>query len=323
MLFNAVNENDPYGSQFCALQVPPQHRFGLYKEERGSPAAEPPTRQNPETPVRILKARPWYAALQDYQLLPEARLPAISSAFGWTAAANAHSKQRSIDLSPCCRTARRLMLFNPVNGNDPSGSQFCALQGIEHMSGISDALLTRIVPRLAEVPGVVAVALGGSRARGRANATSDYDIGLYYGSDESLDTDLLLAVARSLVEDPSAAAVTSVGAWGPRIVGGGWLTIEGTKVDLLYRGIEAVRAVISDCRAGRISIDYQPGHPHGFCSAIWMGELALCQPLHDPQGAIAQLKTSTSPYPDKLREALLNRFMWEVLFSIENGEIAV
>src|SRR5262245_36304422 len=50
-----------------------------------------------------------------------------------------------------------------------------------------------------------------------------------------------------------------------------------------------------------------------------MGEVALCQPLHDPQGAIAQLKTSTSPYPDKLREALLNRFMWEVLFSIENG----
>jgi hypothetical protein len=101
------------------------------------------------------------------------------------------------------------------------------------------------------------------------------------------------------------------------------LTIEGTKVDLLYRGIEPVSAVISECRAGRVSMDYQPGHPHGFCSAIWMGEVALCQPLHDPQGAIAQLKTSTSPYPEKLRESLLKRFMWEVLFSIENGEIAI
>ena len=191
------------------------------------------------------------------------------------------------------------------------------------MLGINDALLKRIVPRLAEVPGVVAVALGGSRARGKASATSDYDIGLYYGPDESLDTDLLLAVARTLVDHPSAAAVTSVGAWGPRIVGGGWLTIEGTKVDLLYRGVESVRAVISECRAGRISMDYQPGHPHGFSSAIWMGEVALCQPLHDPQGVIAQLKISTSPYPDKLRESLLKRFMWEVLFSIENGEIAV
>jgi hypothetical protein len=26
------------------LCVPPQHRFGLYDQERGSPAAEPPTR---------------------------------------------------------------------------------------------------------------------------------------------------------------------------------------------------------------------------------------------------------------------------------------
>lgn len=70
-------------------------------------------------------------------------------------------------------------------------------------------------------------------------------------------------------------------------------------------------------------MDYQPGHPHGFCSAIWMGEVALCQPLYDPHGLIVELKALTSPYPDKLREALLKKFLWEVLFSIENGETAV
>jgi hypothetical protein len=48
--------------------------FGLYNEERGLPAAEPATRQNPETSVHILKARPWLAALEDYQLLPEAQI---------------------------------------------------------------------------------------------------------------------------------------------------------------------------------------------------------------------------------------------------------
>jgi hypothetical protein len=53
-----------------------------------------------------------------------------------------------------------------------------------------------------------------------------------------------------------------------------------------------------------------------------MGEVALCQPLYDPKGLIAELKASTLPYPDKLREALLKKFLWEVLFSIENGEIA-
>jgi hypothetical protein len=117
--------------------------------------------------------------------------------------------------------------------------------------------------------------------------------------------------------------VTPVGGWGPRIIGGGWLTIGGCKVDLLYRDIDSVRAVISDCHAGRISMNYQPGHPHGFCSAIWMGEIALCRPLHDPRGLIAELKSSTSPYPDRLREALLKEFLCEVLFSIENGERAI
>jgi hypothetical protein len=191
------------------------------------------------------------------------------------------------------------------------------------MMGVNDLILTRIIPRLAEVPGIVAVVLGGSRARGTASAASDYDIGLYYGPDEPLDTKYLLDVARDLVDDPRAAAVTQVGGWGPRIVGGGWLSIEGRKVDLLYRGLEPVRAVISDCRAGQVSMDYQPGHPHGFCSAIWMGEVALCQPLHDPKGLISELKTSTSPYPNKLREALLKRFLGEVLFSVENGEVAI
>ena len=70
-------------------------------------------------------------------------------------------------------------------------------------------------------------------------------------------------------------------------------------------------------------MDYQPGHPHGFCSAIWMGEVALCQPLSDPEGALARLKAMTAPYPAALREALVRRFQWEILFSIENAESAV
>jgi hypothetical protein len=191
------------------------------------------------------------------------------------------------------------------------------------MTTASDALLTQIVPRLAGVRGIAGIALGGSRARGTATATSDYDIGLYYGPDETLDTGQLLDAVRGLVDDPGSAEVTPVGEWGPRIVGGGWLKISGQKVDILYRGIEPVRAVIAACRAGKVTMDYQPGHPHGFCSAIWMGEVAICRTLHDPRGLIASLKAETLPYPDALQNALLRMFSWEVLFSIENGEIAI
>jgi hypothetical protein len=186
-----------------------------------------------------------------------------------------------------------------------------------------DPLLERVSAALAAVPGVVAGALGGSRATGAAHASSDYDIGLYFSERVGLDVKRLRDVVRSLVDDPTAAQVTEVGGWGRWIVGGGWLTITGNKVDLLYRPIESVERVIRECRDGRVSMDYQPGHPHGFCSAIWMGEVALCWPLSDPEGAVARLKAMTTPYPEALREALIRRFQWEILFSIENTRTAL
>jgi nucleotidyltransferase-like protein len=179
------------------------------------------------------------------------------------------------------------------------------------------------MPHLAHAPGVVGVVLGGSRARGTAKAGSDYDIGLYFREEIPLDTGRLLEAVKAFVDQPETAVVTPVGGWGPWIVGGGWLSVRGRKVDLLYRSSDAVARVIRDCHKGRVTMDYQPGHPHGFCSSIWMGEIALCRPIHDPQGVIADMKAMTAPYPEALRATLIGRFSWEVLFSIENGEIAV
>lgn len=186
-----------------------------------------------------------------------------------------------------------------------------------------DPLLARIIPVLADVPGVAAIVLGGSRARGTAHETSDTDLGLYYRDGAALDVDRLRAAVTGLVDDPTAAHVTPVGEWGPWIVGGAWLTIGGRKVNLLYRSIDEVADVIDACRNGEISMHYQPGHPHGFCSAIWMGEVALCRILHDPDGLVPALKAKTAPYPPGLRDALVRRFQWEILFAIENAELAV
>lgn len=186
-----------------------------------------------------------------------------------------------------------------------------------------DPLLTRLTSALAELPGVAAIVLGGSRARRSGHAASDHDIGLYFRAAVPLDTARLLAAVKEIADDPAAATVTKIGEWGPWIVGGAWLSVGGQKVDLLYRDAEAVEAVMETCRAGIVSIDYQPGHPHGFCSAIWMGEVAHCRPLHDPQALIARLKSIALPYPRPLREALIRRFQWEILFGIENAELAI
>ncbi|MET4211996.1 nucleotidyltransferase domain-containing protein [Bradyrhizobium sp. LA2.1] len=167
-----------------------------------------------------------------------------------------------------------------------------------------DPLLTHLTSAFAKVPGIAAIVLGGSRARGSAHPSSDYDIGLYFSAASPLDTDRLLAAAKEIADDPAATAVTPVGEWGPWIVGGAWLSVEGRKVDLLYRSADAVEAVMESCRAGVVTMDYQPGHPHGFCSAIWMGEIAYCQPLHDPPALIDRLKSIALPYPRPLRTAL-------------------
>ena len=62
-----------------------------------------------------------------------------------------------------------------------------------------------------------------------------------------------------------------------------------------------------------------------FPSPLIRPDVRICrgQILHDPLGAIADLKSSTSPYPVRLRDALLRMFHWEVLFSIQNAEVAV
>lgn len=131
----------------------------------------------------------------------------------------------------------------------------------------SEPLLARLVDGLSRVPGVRALALGGSRARGSADAGSDYDIGLYYEPREPFNVALLRKVVVGLDDAGPAASVTPIGAWGQWINGGGWLTVDGVRVDLLYRDLQRVRAVIADCREGRIERHYQPGHPHAFVSS--------------------------------------------------------
>jgi hypothetical protein len=186
---------------------------------------------------------------------------------------------------------------------------------------MDDLLLTRVVEALRPVEGLTALVLGGSRGRGTAGPASDYDIGLYYEPEAPINVEALRLAIAPLVDDPSST-VTRIGEWGPWIIGGGWLTIGGVEVDLLYRDLGRVRSVISDARQGQFSMNYQVGHPHGFCSTIWMGEVATCRPLFDPFGRVAELKSQTWPYPEALKDALIFRFGWEVGFAIDNAEVA-
>jgi len=181
-----------------------------------------------------------------------------------------------------------------------------------------EVLLGRVVRALGGVPGIRAIVLGGSRARGEAGPSSDYDIGLYYEADSPIDTGRL-AKAAMLLPGAASSSVTAVGEWGAWINGGAWLTVDGRRVDFLYRDLGKVRAVIEACHAGRIDRAYQPGHPHAFVSAIYMGEVAFAHVLWDPDQVLASLQRRCTPYTPALAEALIRTFLWEAKFAIENA----
>ena len=187
----------------------------------------------------------------------------------------------------------------------------------------NDPITELVNAALASVPGVAAVVLGGSRARGTATPDSDHDFGLYYESEVPIDVAALKDAITPHLDDPRECTITPIGEWGPRINGGAWLSIDGHKVDLLYRDLNKVRTAIEDCRAGRIVMDYQPGHPHGFCSSIYAGEIATCRPLSDPNEVVDRLKAQTLPFPAALKQAVITKFQWEVQFAIDNAALAV
>lgn len=181
-----------------------------------------------------------------------------------------------------------------------------------------------VVERLqSSIQGIAAIVLGGSRARGNHTQKSDVDLGIYYNPENPLDVTALNHLASELDDNHRTNLITPIGGWGKWINGGGWLKIEGVSVDFLYRDVVQVNRVIGDCHAGQITIDYQPGHPHGFVSSIYMGEVAICLPLHDPYNVLDALKAKTTPYPIQLKQATINTFAWEISFSLFIAQKAI
>lgn len=188
------------------------------------------------------------------------------------------------------------------------------------MTDISpNQLAQQVADELIRIDGIVAVVLGGSRGRGDAHPDSDIDLGIYYDPDQPPSLDALRQLAIRLDNRHSGDLVTEFGAWGPWINGGGWLNINGQPVDWLYRDTAKVEQVINECRAGNPQVFYQVGHPHGFWTPIYMGEVHLCQPLADPGGVVARLKALTTPYPVALKKAMIERNLWEAGFALDTS----
>jgi predicted nucleotidyltransferase len=180
---------------------------------------------------------------------------------------------------------------------------------VKQLSTQQRELVSSLADRLAAIPGIVAVVLGGSHARGRGQPRSDIDLGLLYSEAAPFSIQSLRELAED-VNDTPGPVVTNFYGWGPWVNGGAWLTIGGQRVDFVYRSLEHLERVITDAEAGRYELHYAQQPPFGFFSATYLGEIAICVTLFDPEARLDMLKRRVANYPAALRQAVVQDYLW-------------
>jgi hypothetical protein len=162
------------------------------------------------------------------------------------------------------------------------------------------APISDLADRLAGMPGVAAVVLGGSRATAAGDAHSDWDLGVYYRG--ALDTSALAALGE--VHPP--------GRWGRIMNGGAWLRIDGHKVDVLLRDLDAVERWSAEAEEGRYEVDALLGYLAGVPTYSLRAEAATCCLL---RGQLAR----SAAFPEALAREAPGRWRFHSEFSLAHA----
>jgi predicted nucleotidyltransferase len=144
---------------------------------------------------------------------------------------------------------------------------------VEHVADVLESL-----------PGVEAVALGGSRAQGMSHRDSDWDIAVYYRKGFDPETVRELGWPGQLSE---------LGGWGRIFNGGGKLTVDGQLIDIHYRDLGLIDTIHEDACRGQFTIEPLLFHQAGLPSYILLAELGINRTL---RGQLPRWD-----YPDALR----------------------
>ncbi|MFH7335670.1 nucleotidyltransferase domain-containing protein [Streptomyces sp. KHY 26] len=162
------------------------------------------------------------------------------------------------------------------------------------MPHLSDPdFLSATADRLAALPTVRAVALGGSRAQGTHRPDSDWDLAVYYRG--PFDPADLRALGWP-------GEVSEIGGWGGGVFNGGaWLTVEGRRVDVHYRDLDVVEHELAEAEQGRFRVEPLLFHLAGIPTYLVVAELALNQVLRGEPPRPAG-------YPERLRRTAAERW---------------
>ena len=162
--------------------------------------------------------------------------------------------------------------------------------------------IAELVAVLSAIRGAVSVTLGGSRASGDADHSSDWDLGLYYRGEPDLTP-----IARY-------GEVHPPGAWGRIMNGGAWLALEGLKVDVLLRDLDVVERFAKAARRGEFEVDSLLGYVAGAPTYSLLAELALSRQL---AGELPE----AGEFPAALAASAAPRWRFHATFSLAHARM--
>lgn len=145
------------------------------------------------------------------------------------------------------------------------------------------------------------IGLGGSIAKGSADAHADIDLYIIAEDWGSLND-----TAETFKALPEVTACTH---WEPenRSEGGVDFTFSETPVECWWRRLESVDTTFSEAYSGTVKIDPVFWTPAGFYNHTLLSDLHYLIPLADPDGILKEWQKKLQQYPQKLKESIIKQ----------------
>jgi len=171
-------------------------------------------------------------------------------------------------------------------------------------------VLSDVIATFSKVPGVSAIALGGSRSIGTASPHSDFDLVVFMQKPGDIDVRAISATVTAITDGPMNVTKTLALAE---------FSKQGLKFDVFFRVIDKIATEIEAAASGKFSQNRHPLHPNGFISTVMISYAAYAKPLWDPEGRLARLIASTQPYPELLRQNMISKFRTEAALALRHA----
>lgn len=148
--------------------------------------------------------------------------------------------------------------------------------------------------------------MAGAHAKGCADPGSDIDFFLYVNEWKPFEE--REALIRGIA-DPDGPRYLSKdleeNVWGSNMD----FSYHGIPVETTVRSIREVERITDECLQGKFEVIPVGWTTNGYFSYVYLSELSFVQPIDDEKGILANLKKKADPYPQKLRRAIIDRFL--------------